>query len=505
MKNAINLAANLVGFVVTFGISFFLSPYIVRTLGVEANGLIGLTTNLTNYASVLTIVVSSMAARFITVELRLNRPAAAGQFYTAAYAGDLLGAVILLPLMALTLINFGRWFNVPDHLVHDAQLLATLYFANFLLTLVVPRWAVGTWATNNLYLDSLRTMQSVLIKGGLVLVLFLMFKPAVYFVGLAVLISGVFSLIFSGYYKHRFLPDLRAHPRNFRWARMRELWTAGFWNTINYLGGILSTGFHLLLASIFLGATPMGLLALAMTVPAMVNQLAMNLTTVFLPSLAFAFADEDHSAMRRQAARAMSVTALLSTMPLATLIVFGEPFFKLWVPSEDAVVLSGMSIATAAGMTLSLLTQPLQNVFVITNSQRAHSLASLGLGVLNVGLAILLVLTTDLGVFGILLASALSTSVRVLACTVPMAGRRVHGNALIFLPEVCRGIGYLAVMVLAGLVIQSVHAPTSWRGLVVSVTAMCTLGALVNTMFLTIRADRQAIFSAGRRLWSSRR
>ena len=36
-------------FVVTFAISFFLSPFIVRTLGVEANGLIGLSTNFLNY------------------------------------------------------------------------------------------------------------------------------------------------------------------------------------------------------------------------------------------------------------------------------------------------------------------------------------------------------------------------------------------------------------------------------------------------------------------------
>lgn len=505
MKNAVNLAMNLVGFVVTFGISFFLSPYIVRTLGVEANGLIGLTTNFLNYASVLTIVLSSMAARFITVELKLKHPDAANEFYTAAYAGHLLGVLVLLPIMAVTILNFGSWFNVPAHLVHDAQLLAAMYFVHFLVALLVPLWPVGTWATNNLYLDSLRGMQSVLIRGGLILVFFLIFDPAVYFVGLATLVSGIFSLAFSGYYKHRFLPDLRVHAHSFRWARMRELWVAGFWNTVNYLGGVLSTGFHLLLAGVFLGATPMGLLGLAMTVPAMVNQLGMNLTTVFQPNLAFAFADNDTELMKQQVVRAMSVTSLLTMMPLATLIVFGETFFALWVPTEDARLLDWMSIATAAGLGLSVLTQPLQNIFVITNSQRRHSLASLVMGVLNVTLALALLLTTDLGVFAILLAAIISTSGRALIFTVPMAGRRVGGNAWALLPEVLRGLGYLAVLVLIGLMIHTIHAPTSWLGFIGSVAAMCILGGLVNTAILTSRSDRQMIVSVARRLWPSRR
>lgn len=505
MKNAANLGANLTAFVVTFAISFFLSPFIVRTLGVEANGLIGLTTNFLNYASVLTIVMSSMVARFVTIELRSGRPQAANEYYTAAYAGDLLGAAVLLPIMTVTVANFGEWFNVPDFLVHDAQLLASLYFASFLLTLVLPRWLVGTWATNNLYLDSIRNMQSVLIRAGLIVLLFVLLDPAVYFVGLAVLAAGVFSLGFSGYYKHRFLPGLRVHVRDLRWGRMRELWLGGFWNTVNYLGTVLSTGLHLLLASVFLGATRMGLLALAMTVPAMVNQLAQSLTTVFLPNLAFAFAEKDHAAMRAQLRRAMSVAAMLTTMPLAILVVFGETFFGLWIPGEDASALNGLSLAVAAGIAMPVISQPLQNVFVITNSQKEHSSASMVLGFVNVALAVVLLTATGLGVYAILVAAALTTSFRALAFTVPMAGRRVHYGPWTFFPEVLRGAGYFGVLTLVGFVVRALHAPASWFALVLAVGVVCALGSLVNLLFLTAKADRQMVFTVAGRFLPWRR
>lgn len=500
LRNYQNLAANLAAFVVTFAISFLLSPFIVRTLGVEANGLIGLSTSFLNYASVLTIFLGSMTSRFVTIELRSGDVRAANEYYTASKVSDLVGAAVLLPIMVLVVINFGNWLDVPEHLVVDAQWLSSLLFLSLLLSLVVPRWKVATWATNNLYLDSLRSMQSHLLRGALIIAMFSVFEPAVSYVGVAALLAGIFDLGFSGYYKHRLLPDLRISLAHYSWARQRELLTAGFWTSVNYLGSLLGMGFHLLLANVFLGATHMGLLALAMTVPAMINQLSINLTGVFMPSLAFAFAERDFLSMRRQAKRAMSVTSLLTAMPLAALIAFGGEFFALWVPSQNAAQLNLIAIAAAAGLVVACGVQPLQNIFVITNSQRTHSIAAVSMGALNVGLAALLLRTTDLGVFAILLAAAVSVTAKSLLFTVPMAARRVESVPGVFLGEVARSIGYLAVLVSVGAAIRAVSPPATWLGFVVSVVIMCVCGSLVNLLLLMGRSDRQQVSETARRL-----
>lgn len=499
-KNALNLTTNLVAFVVTFAISFFLSPYIVRTLGVEANGLIGLSQNFLNYASILTIMLSSMTARFVTVSLRQGDEQAANEYYTASYVSNLIGVAILLPIMTLTVVNFGTWLNVPDHLATDAAVLAALFFAHFLITLALPRWDVGTWATNNLYLDSLRSMQSVLLRGGLILLMFVFLEPNVVYVGVATLTAGVFALAFSGYYKHRFLPDLRIRRAHFRWRRLRDLLGAGFWNSVNNLGGLLSTGFHLLLANLFLGATPMGLLALAMTVPAMANQLAATLSRVFLPSLAFSFAEGDFRSMGHQAKRAMSITSVLVMMPLAALAVFGEAFFALWVPSEDAGYLQMLSIGVAVGLLGACITAPLQNVFVITNSQRRNSTASVAMGMFNVALAVALLLLTDMGIAAILWATAVAVTLKVLLFTIPLAAAEARAKAMGFYGETLRGLGYLAVLIAAGLIVSMVISATSWIGFFVDVALMCLIGTAVNALLLVGREDRALVFSGARRL-----
>lgn len=49
----INMAAQAISFAVSLGISFFLTPYIVENIGVEANGFVGLAKNFTGYVSII--------------------------------------------------------------------------------------------------------------------------------------------------------------------------------------------------------------------------------------------------------------------------------------------------------------------------------------------------------------------------------------------------------------------------------------------------------------------
>ena len=55
MQTAVNVFTGIMVMVVNLGISFFLSPYIVDTLGEEANGFNQLAHNFVTYASLISI------------------------------------------------------------------------------------------------------------------------------------------------------------------------------------------------------------------------------------------------------------------------------------------------------------------------------------------------------------------------------------------------------------------------------------------------------------------
>ena len=65
---AINMIASLSTFAVGLGVRFFLTPYIVGTLGREAYGFIGLSADILSYTGLVTIALNSMAGRFVTIK-----------------------------------------------------------------------------------------------------------------------------------------------------------------------------------------------------------------------------------------------------------------------------------------------------------------------------------------------------------------------------------------------------------------------------------------------------
>ena len=94
---AINMVAQVMVLIIHLAISFFLTPFIVRTIGVEAYGFVGLSNNIIGYMQVITVALNSMAGRFITIEYHKGNLRKANQYFSSVfYANCILGAVILL-------------------------------------------------------------------------------------------------------------------------------------------------------------------------------------------------------------------------------------------------------------------------------------------------------------------------------------------------------------------------------------------------------------------------
>ena len=65
----VNLFANVIAFGVQFGVNFFLTPYIINSLGSEAYSFIPLTNNIVGYTTIITAAFYSMTGRFIAIAI----------------------------------------------------------------------------------------------------------------------------------------------------------------------------------------------------------------------------------------------------------------------------------------------------------------------------------------------------------------------------------------------------------------------------------------------------
>ena len=103
--------------ILSFLISFSLTPYITNKLGVEAYGFVTLAKNFTQYATIITIALNSYAARYITVSYHKNDMKKSQEYISSVFYGDVtISAVIMIIAVGFKVnseraVQFRKWVN----------------------------------------------------------------------------------------------------------------------------------------------------------------------------------------------------------------------------------------------------------------------------------------------------------------------------------------------------------------------------------------------------------
>ena len=263
----INILSNCISFFITFGISFFLTPYITEHLSSEAYGFISLGNNFVGYATIITIAINSMAARFITIKLCENKENEANEYFSSVAIANTLIALVLIIPAALLIIYIDRLLNISTGIVTDVKVLWLFLFASFLIDIIMSVFGVAIFAKNRLDLSAKRDIVINVIKAIIVFSLFLFFTPHVWYYGLAIFISGILLVLININYTKKLIPALQFSRSKFSIASVKILLSSGIWNSLSSLSSVLLEGLDLLIADIFIGSVEMGILAIAKMIP----------------------------------------------------------------------------------------------------------------------------------------------------------------------------------------------------------------------------------------------
>ena len=356
--------------------------------------------------------------------------------------------------------------------------------------MVLPNWATATFATNKLYLQSIKSLQSNILKVVCILILFMVFSPKVYYIAIASLICTIYIAVYNWYYHKKLLSELRIRRKYFNWKYVKELIFSGIWNTINQTGQILLSGFDLLIANLFVGATLMGALSLAKTVPNIILGLAGTLTSIFAPTLTIDYAKNDKEALKKNLKNGMKLTGVLLTIPFSILIIYGSEFYSLWVPSQDAKVLQILSVLTCFGLIFTSGIQCLFNVFTVVNKLKLNSILVLLSGAVSTLIVFILMKTTNLGVFAIAGVSSFVNLIRNMIYTVPFTAKYLGLKWNTFFPEVLSSAISVIVLTIVGFIIKEFITVDSWFMLIIAAGITSIIGLGIN-MFIVLNASER--------------
>lgn len=495
----INMMASAITYVVSFFTGLFLSPYIVKNVGVEAYGFVSLADSFVSYASLSGIALNALAGRFITIYYHKNDIEKTNRYYSSVFFANCVLSCVIFVILATVWINLESIISIPADILWDVKILFAALFINCIVTMVGSVFTVATFATNKLYIESCRTIESQAIRAFALLCLFSFFTPHVWYLGVTALITGIYCFGFNIRYMKLFLPELKLHKKYFDIKSVIELVKSGVWSLINQVGALLLDGLDLLITNIFIDSMSMGMLSLAKVIPSIIRGIIGSIANVFTPNLTIYYAQGKKEEFFSYLKQSMKIMGVLTNFPIIILVVCGKDFFRLWQPTQNAEQLQILSVLTISSFIINGGVNCLYSVFTILNKLKVNSIAMVLSGAISAFITFILVKNTTLGIFAVAGTSSVITVIRNLFISIPYAARCLDLEWTDFYKDVFRPILYFAVSVLIGSNICDIITVSNWLMLIVKSFVCGIISLLVGLFVILNKSDRRVLLSKVRR------
>lgn len=491
---AVNMVASVLSTALTYIVSFFLTPYIVSKLGVAAYGFVGLATQIIGYSSLVTIVLNSMAGRFITIQYHKGNFEKANQYYSSVFYGNTIIGSIILIASAIVTFYLNNLINIPDDLVTDVKILFAFLAINTVIGLLFSVFAVAPFIRNRLDYTNTRNIIGNFLRAGVLFSMFVFLPPEIWYFGFTGLITTIYIVVMNRRFLKRLTPELHISRSNFNFKAIRELISLGVWNLVSKCSVTLEKGLNLLIANLFVGAKLTGILSLSLIVPGMVHGICAMMAGNFAPSCTKMYAENNYQGIMHEMSKSIRIMGFLASIPIAIFIVEGKQFFHLWVPMENADLLYWLSIAGSFVMVVAMPLEPLWNIFTIFNKVKKSSLNLLIWSIAMLSTTLIGVYLTDspmIRLFIIASVSSVYASIRTLTFLPLYGAKCLQLKPWPFYRDILRNLLSLGVIIIISLAIPKIPGAEGWLALIIEALRTAVIGIIINWFLSLNKTDRQ--------------
>lgn len=486
--------------IINYMISFFLTPYITNTLGTEAYGFVSLAKTVANYGVIITSCLNAYASRFVVVAYHEGNKKRANSFYSSVVIADVLLIVVSLGAALFLAKNIRSFFSVPDELLHDVRILFYLDIVNCMVLALANIYTVSGYIKNRLQYISVSKIVTYTAEALILIVLFSLFKPKVWFVGAALLLSSIVYGTINFGVKQKLTPDLVCRSNSFSFSAVKELLGRGLWSAFNQIGNLLNTGLDLWVTNLMLDALKMGQLSIVKTVASMCSALPPLITQPFQPTLLKLYADKNKVGVRDTIIFQMKLLGILSGVILAGFSVLGESYFELWTPNNDSSLLNRIAIVTLIGFVFESVANPMFYTYTLSLKNTAACIVTVISGALNVISMFVLLTYTELDLYAVVGTTTVLGFVTFLIFT-PLYSAWCIGLPLMsFYGAITRIVVSDLILVSVVRIVFGGIIVKSWTGFIINVCLIGLFGTVTYMVCVFDRSERSKIIALAKKL-----
>lgn len=501
VQTILNLSSGILTMIIQLIVNFFLSSYIVRTLGEEANGFTQLANNFVTYATLVTLAFNSMSGRFISVSYHQKQKKEVLSYYSTTYICNIIIGFALICTSFVFIINLDKIIRIENASHNDIQLLFVFVFLNFIINLFISLYCTALFVKNCVYIQNIVNLARTILNALLLLLIFTILPPKMYYVSFVTLFLTLLCIPFFWRMQLKKMPELKLKVSYFSFNALKKMIKSGIWNTINQCGNMLMTGLDLLITNMLISPTLMGVLSVAKTIPNAIISLAGVINTSFAPALVKDWASGEKERILKQLRNSMKISSVIISIPVVTFCCFSFEFYSLWMPTLDARMLATLSFLSCMAYIPCAGIQNLYNVYTASNKLSINSITFVLGGILNVLLVFILLNMTNLGVYAVAGVSSIITITRILTITVPYTARILDFKWYEFYKDVLVSLCCCGINLIVAYVVRYLVRSDTWMHLIIAVFCTVLLTLILDLICILSKMERKAIVSKIRRMF----
>lgn len=403
---ALNVIMNWFAMAVGMVVPFFLTPFVVRSLGVTAYGIWILAVSTVSYLNVLDMGLGSAVIRFVSKAVAQGDPDEARSALGAALWFRFLISLGVAVLSVFFAIAFPHLFKIPIGLQHAGQITVLMCALGVAVTLVSGVFGSVLSASHRYdVLGCISALQTLARAAGVIIIL----KTDH---GLVPLACWEFTIaMLGGVAKYRaattILPLSRVGISRPKPEMLRMIFSYSFTTFVIIIAIQIISNTDNVVVGAFISAGMVAFYSIGGSLMAYSGQVATAVSTTFLPLASSLEAEGRTEDLQRLLLRGMQATLGVALPISVALVLRGKTFIALWMGSQYSEI-SGTVIQILAISQFFAMADGTPGAIIIAMDKHKPLAKWILLeATLNLGLTIVLVKT--IGIYGVAWGTSIAT------------------------------------------------------------------------------------------------
>ena len=501
-----NLAANWIGHGANLVVAFFLSPFVVHSLGDTTYGVWTLLMSLTGYLGLVDVGVRGGTGRYINYHLGRGEDEEVSNVVSTSLLFYTLISVLVFAAAVAMAFSFRDLFpKIQPEFAHEAQWVFLLMGANVWIGFFSSTFSQLLTAAERFDLQMIADLIVLALRTGATIWVLITGLGLVE-LALVQVASGLLGCVLVGALARWKGPRVRVHWNHFRWSSFREVFSYGTWAFLGNGSAQVVLYASSAIIGMLIGAAEITLYSIGGMLIEYGSSFVSRITAVMVPDILKAGGRGDRAELRWLIAKGTRAIMFLAVPVLVGFMTLGGEFITAWMgPGYSASAWVLLILATAqfgrlAIGPVSMTLVALGHVRLWAAMSAVQSLAAL---VLSVGL----VLLTHWGIYGIAVGTVLPVIVTYNFWMFIVGYRKVGGSPLAAARSTTlRWITGAILFAVPCLLIPHVIPPGGWFWFWLKVGILCTLYVPIGMFVVLQRSESLAILARAKswRPWGAK-